>query len=102
MAITRGGVVVSDVLDLLRWANAFLFVVVAAGFAHRVRHRWGRQLVSEKRFSVALVTLLLVSAYGSLESYFQQVGTGPRIPLVTLALLGLAHGLWSHPHEPAD
>ena len=84
-------------LDLLRWFNAFGFLLVTVGFAVRVRRTWAARDRSERRFTVALLGLFAVVAYGSLESYLTAAPFGWRVPLTTLALGGLMHGLLSAP-----
>lgn len=84
-------------LDVLRWCNAFGFTVVALGFALRLRRSWGGRDSSERRFTVALLVLFAVLAYGSFESYLTTAPFGWRVPLTTIALGGLMHGLLSAP-----
>lgn len=88
-----------EVFNGLRWFNAFAFLLLTVLYVQRVRQVWAAQTVGLKRFMVALVILFIVAAYGSAESYVLEAGTGWRIPAVTLALLGLLHGLWSSRHD---
>lgn len=86
-------------LQYLRWVNSSLFLIVLVWFSVRINDTWHRHDAPMRRFSIALVLLFAAGSYGSAESFILHAGTGPRIPLITLALLGLVHGLWSSRHD---
>ena len=90
----------SEVFDLLRWANTLMFVLSALMVAHRAWTTWAEQPPGLRRLLVALVILFATLAYGSLEAYVTAVDGGWRIPAIIVAMLGIMHGLMSTRADP--
>lgn len=88
-----------EVYDLLRWANAFLFVLAALMLGIRTRTIWPKQNTGGKRLLLGLCILFAVLAYGTAEAYVLGAQPGVRIFLITAAMLGVIHGLWNLRHD---
>ena len=84
--------IVDSLPDVLRLANAIIAILSLIGMT-MLYHWWASRPRAERFLLLALMALVAVTGYGSLEALIMDVPPGARVVFYTPALLYCLYGI---------